>query len=35
MLKNEIVEAGTAEMMKAWTLIRQDYPTDHVTDAEL
>lgn len=34
MLKNEIVEAGAAEMMKAWTLIRQDHPTDTETNAQ-
>lgn len=28
------VKAATAEMMKAWALIREKYPTDHVANAE-
>jgi hypothetical protein len=28
------VESATAEMMKAWTLVRAKHPSDHVTNAE-
>lgn len=34
MLENKSVAAMNAEMMAAWSLIRQDHPTDHPANAE-